>query len=247
MSLSEREQQALRSIECELANGDPRLASMLATFTRLTVDEALPTREHVGTAPGSRRHRCVPPRRVRLRWQHALGPLWLTSTVALIAVALIIGHGNGRATCARLTISCARQAPRHATELPRTGPRLRSRAAALPGFRPLPPQAMTTAAQTKAHGSVPPGDALVVPRTDGRPAGVRPAAGLADGAAVAGGGTAGDRAADGVTTAARSTGMPEPIRAFLTTTSRRTRPHRPHRQFRPPMPRSRPRPAPCRQ
>lgn len=111
MSLSERERQVLQSIEYKLADDDPGLASMLATFTRLTADEALPTRENIGTAPGSRPHRSVPPRRVRLKWQHAWALLWFIGMVVLIALTLVLGHGKGRATCASLTIACARQAP----------------------------------------------------------------------------------------------------------------------------------------
>ena len=40
MGLSEREQQALDSIEDGLAGSDPELASLLATFTRLTAGDA---------------------------------------------------------------------------------------------------------------------------------------------------------------------------------------------------------------
>ena len=115
MSLSEREQQALQSIEERLADADPRLALMLATFTRLTAGEALPTRENTGTAPGSRPHRSVPPLRVRLRWQHAWALLWLGTVVALIALALVLGQGSGGVACAPLTIACARQASGRAT------------------------------------------------------------------------------------------------------------------------------------
>lgn len=115
MSLSEREQQALQSIEYRLADADPGLASMLATFTRLTAGEALPARENIGTAPGSRPHRSVPALRVHLRRQHAWALLWLGMVATLIALALVLGHGNGRAACAPLTIACAQQAPGRAT------------------------------------------------------------------------------------------------------------------------------------
>jgi len=115
MSLSEREQQALQSIEDRLADADPRLASMLAAFTRLTEGEAPPTRENAGTAPGSRPHRSVPSLRVRPRWQHAWALLWLGTVAALIALALVLGQGSGGVACAPLTIACARQAPGRAT------------------------------------------------------------------------------------------------------------------------------------
>lgn len=115
MSLSAREQQALQSIEYRLADADPGLASMLATFTRLTAGEALPTRENTGTAPGSRPHRGVLALRVHLRRQYAWALLWLGTVVALIALALVLSHDNGRAACAPLTMACVRQAPGSAT------------------------------------------------------------------------------------------------------------------------------------
>jgi len=45
MSLSAREQQALDSIEDEMAGSDPKLASLLATFARLASGEEMPVRE----------------------------------------------------------------------------------------------------------------------------------------------------------------------------------------------------------
>jgi hypothetical protein len=47
MSISEREQQALDSIEEDLAGSVPELAAKLAVFTRLTAGEAMPPRERV--------------------------------------------------------------------------------------------------------------------------------------------------------------------------------------------------------
>lgn len=51
MSLTAREQQALHAIEDEIAGSDPKLASLLATFTRLTSGEEMPVREKI---PASR-------------------------------------------------------------------------------------------------------------------------------------------------------------------------------------------------
>jgi anti-sigma-K factor RskA len=45
MSLTAREQQALRAIEGRLAGSDPALASRLAAFTRLTSGAKMPARE----------------------------------------------------------------------------------------------------------------------------------------------------------------------------------------------------------
>lgn len=48
MSLSVRERHALHCIENGLVGSDPKLASLLATFTRLTAGEAMPVREKIG-------------------------------------------------------------------------------------------------------------------------------------------------------------------------------------------------------
>ena len=45
MSLSAREQHELRSIENSLTDSDPSLASLLATFARLTAAEEMPVGE----------------------------------------------------------------------------------------------------------------------------------------------------------------------------------------------------------
>lgn len=122
MSLSEHEQQALHSIEYRLADADPELASMLATFTRLTAGEALPARENIGPAPRFRPHRGMPPLRVRLRRQYAWALLWLGAVAVLISLGLILSHGDGRAVCAPLTIACVRQAPGRAAGAAAYGP-----------------------------------------------------------------------------------------------------------------------------
>src|SRR5262249_495098 len=57
MSISPKEQQALASIEDGLAGSDPKLASLLATFTRLASDEEMPVREKIRAT----RHRAPPP------------------------------------------------------------------------------------------------------------------------------------------------------------------------------------------
>jgi hypothetical protein len=60
MSLSARDRQALDSIEDQLAGSDPRMASLMATFTRLTSGEEMPAREDIravacaGQAPAHR-------------------------------------------------------------------------------------------------------------------------------------------------------------------------------------------------
>lgn len=50
MSISEREQQTLESIGEGLARSAPKLASMLAMFSRLTADEEMPVRDRIWRA-----------------------------------------------------------------------------------------------------------------------------------------------------------------------------------------------------
>ena len=46
-SLSARDRQALDSIDDQLAGSDPQLASLMATFTRLSSGEEMPHREDI--------------------------------------------------------------------------------------------------------------------------------------------------------------------------------------------------------
>jgi hypothetical protein len=106
MSLSARDQQALNSMEHRLAPADPRLASLLATFTRLADGEALPAREKI-RAGGQRitrpllglPHRGRAATSRRSDWLRAWPWLWLALSIALIASALVSGHGHGRGLC----------------------------------------------------------------------------------------------------------------------------------------------------
>lgn len=74
MSLSPREQQALDSIADGLAGSDPKLASLLVTFTRLTAAEEIPVREKIraGWRQATRRQRRS--RRHPLFQGHRLSP-----------------------------------------------------------------------------------------------------------------------------------------------------------------------------
>ncbi len=108
MSLSAREQQALDVIAEQIAGSEPKLASKLATFTRLTAGEDMPVRETI-LAAATRRpdasdlFRLSP--RPGLRGPALL--LWLVMAVALIAVALVISSGSqGVCTKSRLA-ACA--------------------------------------------------------------------------------------------------------------------------------------------
>jgi CHASE1-domain containing sensor protein len=99
MSLSSHEQHALHSIEDRLCVSDPELASLLATFSRLTAGEDMPVREKTPASrvAARRSHRRRPAIRYRT-WQLAGRPrrpwLWQAAGLALgllVAVAAVAG------------------------------------------------------------------------------------------------------------------------------------------------------------
>lgn len=101
MSLTAREQQALGFIESDLARSDPKLASLLATFTRLTSGEQMPVREKIQVV---RRRSTLGARRLgqRLGDWRAMTLLWVFIAFVLVAVALAVGRGGGsgsKGTC----------------------------------------------------------------------------------------------------------------------------------------------------
>ncbi len=104
MSLSTREQQALNSIETRLAASAPSLASLLAMFTRLTAEEQLPAREGIRSGRPRRRRPGVS-RRVPRR-QLVWPMLWLAVSLALVAVALAVGHDGDIPACAVRAPAC---------------------------------------------------------------------------------------------------------------------------------------------
>ena len=97
MSLTEPEPQALGFIADGLAGADPRLASMLAIFSRLAAGEEMPARRYPrrGVAfPHARR------RYARLGWQQAMLVLGAVISAAMLAAALAL-TASGPTTCAR--------------------------------------------------------------------------------------------------------------------------------------------------
>ena len=97
MSLNQLETQALGSIADGLAGSDPRLASMLAIFSRLAAGEEMPARRYPrrGVAfPHARR------RYARLGWQQAMLVLGAVISAAMLAAALAL-TASGPTTCAR--------------------------------------------------------------------------------------------------------------------------------------------------
>ncbi len=121
MSISRQEQETLDVIEKDLASSGPKLASMLATFARLTAGEDMPVRERirrtagvpaaarapdgVGPSAGQASARPIPPwftTRVMWRW------LWLALAVAVMAALLALDHGGGKSICTvSRTAACA--------------------------------------------------------------------------------------------------------------------------------------------
>jgi len=119
MSISEREQQSLESIESGLTRSAPKLASMLGIFTRLTADEKMPPRRPVRRFISFAAARPLPgrpapgrPRRLRLsrpvrRW------MWLAVAVALLILTVTLSHGTGASSCLSSHTAVCGQAPGH--------------------------------------------------------------------------------------------------------------------------------------
>jgi hypothetical protein len=117
MSLSTGEQQALESIEKGLAEADPRLASMLAIFTRLTQGERMPSHESAdgglgigGTCAPERLRRDDNPGWHRAHTAALL--LWVLLTVALIFAMVTVTHGGAGICSAGSPLPCAGNAIR---------------------------------------------------------------------------------------------------------------------------------------
>jgi hypothetical protein len=113
MSLGTWEQQALDSIKGELTDSDPRLVTLLTTFSRLASGEAMPVRDKLraGTRRISRyshrkQRRCCQTgacrnsvrRHRRFGLQHALILAWLVITVGLIAMTFVLSRGGSHGT-----------------------------------------------------------------------------------------------------------------------------------------------------
>jgi len=116
MSLSAWEQQALDSIEDELAGADPKLASLLATFARLASGEEMPAREKIRKQSLRRGNVRRPARGLlpRLGLQQTMLLLWLTVTIALIAIPLVLNRDSRNGPCPESwAVACTQQAPVH--------------------------------------------------------------------------------------------------------------------------------------
>ena len=94
------EHEALDSIQTALGRTDPKLASLLATFSRLASSEQMPAHEKVWSPlrhpPHRRRSR---PRRAKAPHRHrslqrAVILTWLITSIAMITVAVILSRGS---------------------------------------------------------------------------------------------------------------------------------------------------------
>jgi hypothetical protein len=102
MSLSMREQQALDSIENNLAGSAPRLAALLATFARLISGEAMPAREEIRVQAYWTRRIFGRTRRLLASYaglDQALALLWLLVSVGAITVAVALSGGGRAEAC----------------------------------------------------------------------------------------------------------------------------------------------------
>ena len=98
MTISERDRQALGSIENGLAGSDPMLASMLNIFGRLAAGEEMPAREK--------------PRKARVRRYSRLGLseavllLWVVISAGMLTVALVLNTSGHKACTGSMGTAC---------------------------------------------------------------------------------------------------------------------------------------------
>lgn len=130
MSLSGREQQALDTIKDRLSVSDPKLAALLATFTRLAAGEAMPACEKIraGSRQAARRSRRTRHLRrgnvtrhplqmcQRLGFPKVALLLWLLITVTMIAAGVALSRSGGRGACMEsFAVVCADPSPAHSS------------------------------------------------------------------------------------------------------------------------------------
>src|SRR5215469_11523826 len=95
MTISERDRQALGSIENRLAGSDPMLASMLNIFSRLAVGEEMPARKKTRVR-----------RDPRLGWSRAMLVAWVVISGGLLAVGLVLSTGGHKACIGSMGTAC---------------------------------------------------------------------------------------------------------------------------------------------
>jgi hypothetical protein len=133
VSLSAHDRRELRAIEQELTASDPHLAAMLSTFSRLTAGEAMPgpTRIPVGQQPTITLAAFgLSPHRPARRWSRRTSrrhpvvrasvlAMWVVITMALLGVAMLLGHSDNNQTCTR---SLGMRCVTHTPASPQAGP-----------------------------------------------------------------------------------------------------------------------------
>ncbi len=173
MGLSAWEQQALDSIEGRLADSDPKLASLLATFTRLASGERMLAREAIRAASWRatsrrRRKRCRwhvgagrPTRKIRLGWQWAMLVLGLAVATTLAAVSLAANRDGSKGTCHTSGVAaCAGQAPGQGSRTTAHTMPLGLMMPATAGSHPAPPPVPASGSPVQARAS--PSQSLLV-------------------------------------------------------------------------------------
>jgi hypothetical protein len=127
MSNRAREQQALDSITEELTRSEPRLAALLATFTRLVSGEEMPVHEKIreGSSYAAARHRRRPAGKSHRRavstdqyagFRRAALLTSLLITGVLIVICVVLSRGGGHSECRSLwAVACPSPAPARGT------------------------------------------------------------------------------------------------------------------------------------
>jgi hypothetical protein len=125
MSLSAWEQQALESIKNGLSGSDPELTALLSAFNRLASGEEMPERENIqARSRRALRRLCRARRRTSLkqpgqrpRFQRTFLLLWLLTTAAMIAIALVLSTGD-QGTCTETVAMVCVPTPGHSPHEP---------------------------------------------------------------------------------------------------------------------------------
>ncbi|MGH3204293.1 MAG: hypothetical protein ACRDOA_01605 [Streptosporangiaceae bacterium] len=186
MSLSARDQQSLDDIADSLADAAPKLAGMLATFTRLTSDEEMPADEEVAVVRPVTRGAPGLFRRSALR--RTPSALWILAAIAMLAIAAAISvaasrgaRGNGCVTS--WPMACDSPAPIHSSRGPtpatapdRVPPATASDQAPATAPDRVPPATATDQAPATASDHAPP--AAVRPFPAAHPPVARPTSGI---------------------------------------------------------------------
>jgi hypothetical protein len=98
MTISERDRQALGSIENGPAGSDPMLASMLNIFSRLAAGEEMPARQKTQKAQVRRYS--------RLGWTEAALLLWVVISAGMLTVALVLNTSGHKACIGSMGTAC---------------------------------------------------------------------------------------------------------------------------------------------